>query len=30
MQILRKYVGDQSTLLWDFVETELGRREALE
>ena len=30
MQILQKYVGDQSTLLWDFVETELSRREAAE
>jgi hypothetical protein len=28
MQILQKYVGDQSTLLWDFVETELTRRES--
>jgi hypothetical protein len=28
MRILQKYVGDQSTLLWDFVETELTRREA--
>jgi len=30
MKILQKYVGDQSTLLWDFVETELTRREAAE
>jgi hypothetical protein len=28
MRILRKYVGDQSSLLWPFVEEELGRREA--
>jgi hypothetical protein len=29
MRILRKYVGDQSSLLWPFVEDELARREAL-
>lgn len=28
MRILRKYVGDQSSVLWPFVEDELARREA--
>jgi hypothetical protein len=28
MRILRKYVGDQSSLLWAFVDEELARREA--
>lgn len=28
MRILRKYIGDQSSLLWPFVEAELSRREA--
>jgi hypothetical protein len=28
MRILRKYIGDQSALLWPFVEAELARREA--
>jgi hypothetical protein len=28
MRILRKYVGDQSSLLWPFVDGELARREA--
>jgi hypothetical protein len=28
MRILRKYVGDQSSLLWPFVDEELARREA--
>jgi hypothetical protein len=28
MRILQKYVGDQSSLLWPYVEEELGRREA--
>jgi hypothetical protein len=28
MRIVEKYVGDQSSLLWPFVEQELARREA--
>ncbi len=28
MTILKKYVGDQSALLWPFIDDELGRREA--
>lgn len=28
MRILRKYIGDQSSLLWPFVEEELARRGA--
>jgi hypothetical protein len=28
MRILRKYVGDQSSVLWPFVDEELARREA--
>jgi hypothetical protein len=29
MRILRKYVGDQGSVLWPFVDEELARREAL-
>ena len=28
MQILRKYVGDQGTVMWPYIESELARRSA--
>ena len=28
MKILRKYIGDQATVMWPFIESELARRNA--